>query len=271
MKARRNRYELVGLGLVVLGLALLVYWPVGLGLLALAALCLLGAVRGWRFPGEPPQPDPFEGLSRKARRYVEVDPEWSVDFLEPELTHAVPEAIPFSGVEPLPTTLVAIPLRNARREPVADLPGLGVELTFYRADGKLVHERVEARWTANRLPQVRQELEPEVRRLSAAAEPETFDVAARVDDESAAFVPTADALRGGRRPRLDPADYHVRVRVTGAPDEPVAWYRLRVPLLQGLELRGPAAAPAFAPPERPRPAPQGPRVVPRKRSGSQRA
>src|SRR5262249_32299042 len=98
------------------------------------------AVRGWRFPGEPPPPDPFEGLSRKARRYVEVDPEWSVDFLEPVVTHAVPDAVPFSGVEPRPTALAAIQLRNARREPVGDLPALGAELTFFRADGKLLHE-----------------------------------------------------------------------------------------------------------------------------------
>lgn len=271
MSKGRNRYQLVGLGLVALGLALvLVSWPAGVGLLALAALCLLGAVRGWRFPGEPPPPDPLEGLSRKARRHVQIDPEWSVDFLEPVVTHALPAPVAFSGLEPQWTLLATIPLRNAQREPGVDLSGLGVELTFFRADGRLVHERVEARWSNNRLPQVRQPLEPELRRLRASGEPEPVDVVARVDDEAPAFVHTADAARGGRRLRVDPSDYYVRVQVTGGHDDPVAWYRLRVPLLKGLELRGPAAAPAWAPREKPRPAPPGPRVVPRKKSGSPR-
>ena len=268
---RGNQYEWLGFALLVLGLALLaVYWPVGVGLLVLAAICLAGWIRGWRFPGTPPPPDPLEGLSRKARRYVEVDPEWSVDFLEPALTHALPDPIPFSGLEPQWTTLGSIPLRNAQREPVADLPGLGVELTFFRADGRLVHERVEARWSSNRTPQVRQQLEPELRRLRATGEEESFDVVARVDDAAAAFVHTADAMRGGRALKLDPSDYYVRVQVNGAPDQPVAWYRLRVPIMKGLDLSGPGRPPPWAPPERPRPGPPGPRVVPRKKSGSPR-
>ena len=62
MKARRNRYELLGFGLLVLGLALLlVFWPVGIALLVLAVVCLVGSVRGWRFPGEPPPPGSARG------------------------------------------------------------------------------------------------------------------------------------------------------------------------------------------------------------------
>ena len=88
---------------------------------------------------------------------------------------------------------------------------------------------------------MRRELEPEQRTLRAHGEAESIDVVARVDDESAAFVHTADAMRGGEQLRLDPGDYCVRVRVSGGPDEPVGWYRLRVPLMSGLELRGPSA------------------------------
>jgi hypothetical protein len=244
---------------------LAIYWPVGVGLLALAAVCLLGRVRGWRFPGEPPPGDPLEGLSRKARRYVELEPEWSVDFLEPEVTHGVPMAVPFSGLDPRPTLIGTIPLRNAQREPGVDLPGLTVELTFFGDGGRPVHERVGARWSRNPPPQVRRELEPEQRTLRAHGEPESIDLVARVDDESAAFAHTADAMRGGKQLRLDPGDYWVRLRVSGGPDEPVGWYRVRVPLMSGLELRGPARAPSWAPRERPRRAP-APRAVPRKKS-----
>jgi hypothetical protein len=267
---RGNRFEWVGLVLVVLGLALLaVYWPAGVGALALAGLCLVGAVRGWRFPGTPRPPDPMEGLSRKARRHVEVDPEWSVDFLEPAVTHGVPEVVPFSGIEPRPTLIGTIPLRNAQRRPGIDLPGIGAELTFFREGGRLVYERVSARWSNSPLPQVRRQLEPDQRLLPASGEPEPIDVAARVDDESAAFVRTADAMRGGKQLRLDPEQYYVRVWITGAADDPVGWYRLQIPLMKGLELRGPVDAPRWAPPEAPRPVAPGPRVVPRKRSGSQ--
>jgi hypothetical protein len=267
VKRRSNSYEVVGFLLVVLGLALLaVYWPVGLGVLALAAVCFAGAVRGWRFPGSPRPPDPLEGLSRKARRYVEIDPEWSVDFLEPVMTHGVPTPVPFSGIDPRPTRIGTIPLRNAQREPGVDLLGLTVELSFFRDDGRLVHERVAARWTRSPLPQVRRELEPEQRTLRAHGEPESIDVVARVDDESASFVHTADAMRGGKQLRLDPGDYWVRLHVSGGPDDPVAWYRFRVPLMSGLELRGPAGAPSWAPRDQPRRAPAGPRAVPRKKS-----
>ena len=170
-----------------------------------------------------------------------------MDFLEPEVTHALREPVAFSGLDARRMLLGAIPLAHARREPLADLPGLGVELTFFRADGRLIHERVEARWSRNPLPQVRRQLEAEQRTLRSSAEPETIDVVARADGESAAFVHTADAMRGGRALRIDPSDYYVRVEVTGTPDVPVAWYQLRVPVIQGLELRGPARRPEWAP------------------------
>jgi hypothetical protein len=56
-------------------------------------------------------------------------------------------------------------------------------------------------------------------------------------------VHTAEAARGTRRLPLDPARYWVRVRIRNAPDEPVAWYRCEVPLMTGLELRGPTKRP----------------------------
>ena len=148
--------------LVALGLALfLVFWPVGVALLVLAAVCLTGAVRGWRFPGEPPPPDPLEGLSRKARRYVEVEPEWSVDFLEPVVTHAMSEPGSVQRARAAVDALGTIPLRNAQREPVVDFRASASSSPSSATDGKLVHERVEARWSSNPLPQARQQLEPE--------------------------------------------------------------------------------------------------------------
>jgi uncharacterized membrane protein len=243
-----------------------VYWPVGVAFLVLALVSFIGAVRGWRVPGTPPPPDPREGLSRKARRYVELDPEWSVDFLEPVVTHGVPPVVPFSGIDPRPTLIGGIQLRNAQREPGVDLTRLSVDLTFFRDDGRLVHERVPARWSRSPLPQVRRQLEPEQRTLAADGASESIDVVARVDDESAAFAYTSDAMRGGKLLRLDPGDYWVRLQVSGGPDDPVGWYRVRVPLMSGLEMGGPTRAPQWAPREQPRRPAAGPRAVPRKKS-----
>jgi hypothetical protein len=257
----------VGLAALAAGLVLLWFrWPLGVAALALAAVCVLGSVRGWRFPGTPPPPDPLEGLSRKARRYVRVDPEWSVDFLPPAMGHRVPQPVPFSGFQPGPTSFGAIPLRHARREP-GDLEAVGAELAFFRDDGALVHERVPARWSRNPFPELRAQLVPEVRRLPASGEEEPIEVVARIDDEQAAYVHTAEATRGGRRLPLPPGGYHVRVRLTGTPDEPVAWYRLSVPLMAGLDLGGPVDEPSWAPrPKRRRST--APRARPRKRGGS---
>jgi hypothetical protein len=262
----RVRYQQLGFGLAVLGLALLlVYWPAAVGVLVLAALCFLAAVRGWRFPGDAPEPEPR--LTRKARRYVEVEPEWSVDFLEPVVGQAVPEPIPFSGIEPALTSFGTIPVRNAGRDPGVDRADLGAELAFYRESGALVYERISARWSNNPFPPLRQRLEPETRRLPVSGEAEPIDVVARVEGDASAWVQTPDAVRGGTRPTLDPATYVVRVRITGAPDEPVAWYRVEVPLMKGLDLRGPIPRPAWAPRPRVRP-PAGARAAPRKKSGS---
>jgi hypothetical protein len=238
----RQKYERSGLLLVVIGLALLlVYLPVAIAAFVLAAVALAGAVRGWPWPRQPPEPE--ERLTRKARRYVEVDPEWSVDFLEPDVGLAVPDPIPFSGIEQVPTWLGTIPLRNAQRSPGVDLNGIGAELAFYREDGTPVHERIAARWSNNPFPELRRQLEPEVRRLPASGEPEPIDVVARPDKQGRAYVHTAEAARGTRRLPLDPARYWVRVRIRNAPDEPVAWYRCEVPLMTGLELRGPSKRP----------------------------
>ena len=171
------------------------------------------------------------------------------------MTHGVPSRCRSAASTPRPTRIGTIPLRNAQREPGVDLPGLSVELTFFRERRHARPRARRARWSRNPLPQVRQELEPEQRTLRAHGEPESIDVVARVDDESAGFAHTADAMRGGKQLRLDPGDYWVRLRVSGGPDEPLGWYRFRVPLMSGLELRGPAKAPPWAPRERPRRAP----------------
>jgi hypothetical protein len=264
----RQKYERSGLLLVVIGLALLlVYPPVAIAAFVLAAAALAGAVRGWRWPRQPPEPE--ERLSRKARRYVEVDPEWSVDFLEPAVALAVPDPIPFSGVEQVPTWFGTIPLRNAQRTP-GDLNGIGADLAFYREDGTPVHERISARWSNNPFPELRRQLEPEARRLPASGEPEPIDVVAREDKQGQAYVHTAEAARGTRRLALEPARYWVRVRIRNAPDQPVAWYRCEVPLMTGLELRGPIRRPPPWAPQPKRRAAAAPKAPPKKQHRSPR-
>jgi hypothetical protein len=268
VRPRRDRYQVAAFALVALGLALVALSapvPVTVAAFVLGAVCVVGSVRGWRFPGQAPEPE--QRLSRKAARHVRVEPTWSLDFLEPVVSRSVPDAIPFSGTEPTWTTFGAVPVRHAQRFGAETMEGIGAELAFFTDDGRVLYERVPARWRSNPFPEVRGELAPEVRRLPADETVEPIEVVARVDEEAAAYVHTADAARGGKQLLLAPGVYLVRLRITDAPDEPYVWYGLDVPVIAGLELRGPVRAPSWAPVPKPRP-PAGPRIVPKKRQGS---
>ena len=207
----------------------------------LGAVCVVGSVRGWRFPGQAPEPE--QRLSRKAARHVHVEPTWSLDFLEPVVSRSVPDPIPFSGIEPAWTTFGAVPVRHAQRFGTETMERIGAELAFFTDDGRVLYERVPARWRNNPFPEVRGQLAPEVRRLPADETVEPIEVVARVDEEAAAYVHTADAARGGKQLLLAPAGYLVRLRIVDAPDEPYVWYRLDVPVIAGIELRGPVRRP----------------------------
>jgi hypothetical protein len=147
------------------------------------------------------------------------------------------------------------------------MEGIGAELAFFAEDGRVLYERVPARWRNNRFPEVRGALAPEVRRLPADETEEPIEVVARIDEEANAYVHSPDAARGGKQLPLPPGAYLVRLRILDAPDEPYVWYRIDLPVISGLSMSGPVRPPAWAPATKPRPA-TGPRVVPKKRQGS---
>ena len=196
---------------------------------------LTGAVRGWRFPGSPPPARPAGGLSaegaalrRDRARVVGRLPGAGRD------ARRADSRSPFSGLRTRGRAASGRSRCEREREPASTCRGER-ELTFFRADGRLVHERVGARWS--RQPAAAG---------AAPLEPEHADGCARRRAR-------VDRRRGARRRRVRGVRAHGRRRCAAArrlrhrsgrllasrlrrerrADEPLAWYRLRVPLMRG--------------------------------------